>query len=127
MAERGGQIAQRGVSLSNRRALFYGVCIWARLSLALAVGFAAYRWPVVIPCIVLAVAVGGIIANVVQTIRQGTNAVWWSRPSHAIISFAIAIAAALVLTKHIPAATLGVFVALDVIFGTITSLMFFRA
>ena len=123
MAERGGQIAQRGVSLPNRRALFYGVCIWVRLALAIGVGFAAHRWPVVVPSIVLAVALGGIVVNVVQAVRQGVDAVWWSRPSHAVISFAIAVAAVLVLTKHIPPATLGIFVALDVIFGIISSFM----
>ena len=118
----GGLFARRGFLPQARRQLFYGVCIWVRLALAVGVGFAARRWPVAVSSAVLAVALVAVASNIVSAVRQGTDAVWWNRPSHAVLAGAIAAAAVLVLAKQIAPAALGVFVGIDVIFGVVMSL-----
>lgn len=120
----GGQFEKKGFTPATRKGLFYGVCIWIRLAMAIGVGFGAHHYPTVTSSIILAAALGALLINVISVLREAqAGPVWWSRASHAVLAGTIAVVAILVLLKKIPPATLGLFVGLDVIFGVMYSIM----
>jgi phosphatidylserine synthase len=91
---KGGMFARAGVSLSERAALFYGVCIWARVAIAFAFMLAANKWYTETLAIVLAAAV---VFTVTELVQQ--NRVWWNRRVHAVFGFAVAVSAIVGLVR----------------------------
>lgn len=117
----GGALEKAGLNIPQRRGLFFGVCIWVRLALAVGVYFAAQRYPNITAGIVLA-ATGCALLGLGWQHYKNRN-VWWSRPSHMVLAAMIMLASVLVLLKQVPATTLSIFVALDVVFGLAYALL----
>lgn len=110
-----------GLNVQQRKGLFWGLCIWARLALAVAVFFAARTYPKITAIIVLIAAVLGCCGNAYQHYKHKN--VWWSRPSHILLLSLLALASILVLLNIIPPTSLAIFVALDVFFGIGSALL----
>jgi hypothetical protein len=98
----------------TRAVLFYGICIWVRLGLAVGLGFAIHAAQTTTLAVVLA---GAIIYAAVQCTL--THPVWWNRRVHSIIGMVVAAAAAIGLA--VPAGVyvylVPILVGLDVVWG----------
>jgi hypothetical protein len=116
----GGVFKNAGVSLRMRAALFYGVCIWARVGVAFAFMFAANAWYTGTLAIVLAAAVIFTTAELSQQ-----SHVWWNRKVHALMGFAVIISAIVGLVKETDAViyAISVIMLADVTWGVLHSLV----
>lgn len=114
----GGMFARAGVRSSERAALFYGVCIWARVAVAFAFMVAANKWYTETLAIVLAAA---IVFTVTELVQQ--SLVWWNRKVHAVFGFAVAVSAIVGLVKEQDSVVYAISVILlaDVAWGVIHS------
>jgi hypothetical protein len=76
-----------GLSPGTRKCLFYLICIWVRLALAIGVivvGMLGLPWVLLwTGMILIAIAGNNMRAHVSVNAKQ----VWWSRKAHALISF----------------------------------------
>jgi hypothetical protein len=113
----GGLFKKLNFSPSARRALFWGVCIFVRLGLAVLASYLSLWWPVPTAWVVLILAAVAAAFNAWSAWNASSTSVWWSRPMHMILALAIVGAAILVLTKQLDPKMLGVVVGLDVVFG----------
>jgi len=74
-----GGIKDLGVSLKNRKLLFYGICIWVRLGLSfLAYKYTTKKW---FPYLVAIIC----LLSIKFVHFEKDNCVWWSRKMHFII------------------------------------------
>ena len=121
MMVEGGGFQKLGFTRPQRKGLFFGVCIWVRLALAVGVYFAARHFPQGTAIVVLVGSLILVVGNAVQRYLQPN--VWWSRLSHIILGSASSVTSTLVLGHYLPAITLSIFVALDPIFGIISALV----
>ena len=115
--------------LKERRWKFYGICVWARLALAVGMYVLQTRHPRVAGGIAIAAGVS-VVAYVSGMLARQTpsSRVWWSRGAH--VAFAAALAAsgiALVATDRLPRA-LGpaTVIFADLLFGLTTSFAWMR-
>jgi uncharacterized membrane protein YgdD (TMEM256/DUF423 family) len=120
----GGFFEQHGATPGQRRALFYGVCIWVRLLIAVAAYYALKWWPVPAASVILALAVAVVAVNATAAARHDHNDVWWSRGAHAVIAAMVAVMAVAALAtrgKQVPYTAVALAVGLDVVFGVVYS------
>lgn len=104
----GGAIENLGYSPSERKMLFYTVCIPIRMTIA-ALAFKYENHPFFVPLMVV-VSTMAIIQNTNKT------KVWWSRHVHRLISLSILLASIAGFPKYIKYLLL-----LDVSYGLISS------
>jgi hypothetical protein len=116
-----GRIAAAGATPTQRAALFYGVCIWVRVGLAVGVYFAA-EWELEGTMIAVIVASSAVTVVELALAAFSTNVVWWSHAAHAAIWFLVALSAvASLFTAAVPAVVL--FLLADVGWGVAHSLV----
>ena len=110
---------------AGRRALFYGVCVWARLLLVIVAGFVAFHYPREIG--LTAGIIGAIlfVGNMIQMHQKsktnafGTRNVWWSRTVHGMFALVASVAGFALAYKAVPWWTLSVIAFTNIIFGLI--------
>jgi hypothetical protein len=110
----GGIFSQ--LSSSKRALLFYCICIWIRLSIALFVYKYSNNNKKFIYIIILA-ALLGIYLN----FNQLNNKVWWNRYIHGINSLLLLIVCILSLIGYINSKLIGIILFWDVLFGILYS------
>ena len=118
-----GLIKGWGVSVKNRKILFYAICIWIRFALVyLSYIFYDRPW-------FLYVAAGITLYTIISKSFDKDHCVWWSRKFHYIIRVLIFITAIIQLIlkykdneiKHIP--VISYLLLADILFGLIYSLL----
>jgi hypothetical protein len=110
-----GVLETAGVDTQVRQLLFWGVCIWVRLGVAVLTLLALLTWPV--PALIGTATVTGVV--VITNISR-TNSVWWHRSDHIIAGSVVVVTAIAAIavgdTTISPWIILGVFIA-DVFLG----------
>jgi hypothetical protein len=112
-----GVIESGGATPVARGVLFYGVCIWVRVAVAVAVLLAATAWYVETMAVV--VAVGSLYVGATTARACAANRVWWSRTAHIYIGLCAVLAAviALILPSNDMTFVVSGIVLLDVVAG----------
>jgi len=111
-----------GWTPDRRQWLFYGVCIWARFGLAALAGWLAHEYMHIVVPIILSLAALPLVYNTYYTFHAASED-WWSRQVHAYSALIIICTCILVLAGEIPPYTVGIYMALDVVYGISFSLM----
>jgi hypothetical protein len=119
----GGITEQQGRSVAQRRAFFYGGCIWMRLLVALLALFLSYHAP---REVALFLAVCGALAmtgNLLRIGQYGIDAVWWNRGAHALFGLAIFAFGLLTYFNITPWFLPGLILLINVLYGYVDSLL----
>jgi hypothetical protein len=112
-----------GWSPAKRQNLFYGVCIWARFALAGLAGWLADAYTVPVVPIILVLAVLSLGGNTYRTFKPYPGD-WWSHQVHAYSALVVVATCILALAdRQVQPYTIGVFLALDVVYGVGFSLI----
>ena len=117
----GGAFEHLKFTVPQRRGLFFGICLWVRLALAIGVVVAGRAYPRLTTLIVLLSSFMIVVANGVQQYRHPN--VWWSRVTHMFLWGLVSVVSVLVLYQQLPIETLGVLIALDPLFGFFSALV----
>ena len=119
----GGYFKSNGYTPVERKRLFYGVCIWVRILLAIFVWYAfthfkkvAYILP---PLIIL-----GSVGTIYTFFKCKDTKVWWSRRIHSIFASILIVMSILTLLGKLDGKWMGVVLLGDVLFGIIWSFIF---
>ncbi len=111
----------------GRRALFYGVCVWARLLLVVLAGFVAFHYPREAGLTAGILGALIFIGNIVQmnqtskTNAFGTRNIWWSRVVHGMFALVACVAGFALAYKAVPWWTICVILFTNIIFGLISA------
>ena len=109
---KGGFFERSGFSLSQRKLLFTGVCIWVRLFLAYMITQYAHLKKVQYGILFFS------MVSLYVNIKSLRHDVWWSRKVHASIAFAMCVYSILcIMDKSMNPKYLGYIFAFDVFMG----------
>jgi hypothetical protein len=117
-----GRIETAGATPTQRAALFYGVCIWLRVGIAVGVYYAAAAE---LEGTMVAVIIASACVTVVELALAAlsTNVVWWSHAAHAGVWFLVAVSAVVSLFKPRAVMAVVLFLLADVGWGIAHSLV----
>ena len=113
-----GAVKDRGVSLRNRKLLFYGVCIWVRLGLAyLAYKLNEKEW--------FPYLIAGIMLLSLRYVKfNKDHCVWWSRKFHHMMVIIILLTSIYQIVTKDKKPLIAVLILIDLIVGVISSFIF---
>jgi hypothetical protein len=112
-----GGVKDQGVSLQNRKRLFYGICIWVRLGLVyLAYVLRKKKW---FPYSIIVIC----LLSLYFIKFDKDTCVWWSRKMHQIMVYIILVAALYQVITEDVRPIISILIFIDLILGIISSFL----